>query len=100
ALEDHPDLGPLPRDIALAVLDELAAALPVADQVAVDLDPAGVDLLEVIDAADECRLAGAGRPDDADGLAIRHLERDALQHVEPAETLVDVLGVHHGVAHR
>ena len=72
----------------------LPSALAVADQVAVHLDPAAVDLLEVVDAADEGRLAGAGRPDDADRLALRDLERDALQHLEPAEALVDVLGVH------
>jgi hypothetical protein len=66
ALEDHPDLCPLACDVALAVLDEPVAAVPVADQLAVDLDPAGVDLLEVVDAPEERRLAGARRADDAD----------------------------------
>jgi hypothetical protein len=44
------------RDVLLRVLDELAVFLAVADQVPVDLDPAAVDLLEVVDAADEGRL--------------------------------------------
>ncbi len=90
ALEDDADLGALPRDALLRVLDELAVALAVADQVAVHLDPAGVDLLEVVDAAQEGRLPGAGRADHADDLAAAHLEVDALQHLEPAEALVDV----------
>ena len=61
ALEDHPDLLALPRDVALLVLDQLAAHLAVADEVAVHEDPAALDLLEVVDAADEGGLAGAGR---------------------------------------
>src|SRR5262249_55581951 len=93
ALEDHPDLGSLPRDVLLGVLDELAVALPVADQVAVDLDPSAVDLLQVVDAAKERRLPPAGGPDDDDDLAASHVERDPAQHLEAAEPLVNVLGV-------
>src|SRR4029453_5986565 len=51
ALEDHSDLRALPGDVRLGVLDDLAIRLPVADQVTVDLDPAAVDLLEMVDAA-------------------------------------------------
>src|SRR5262249_61636213 len=68
ALEDHSDLGPLAGDAPLGVLDELPVPLAVADQVAVDLDPAAVDLLQVVDAAKERGLARARRPDDADDL--------------------------------
>ena len=60
ALEDHPDLLALPGDVPLPVLDELAVRLlAVADQVAVHVDPAALDLLEVVDAADEGRLAAS-----------------------------------------
>ena len=46
-------------------------------------------------------LPEPGRADDADRLALRDLERDALQHLEPAEALVHVLRVHDDVvAHR
>ena len=41
----------------------LSPLLPVADQLAVDREPAGVDLLQVVDAAQERRLARAGRAD-------------------------------------
>jgi hypothetical protein len=47
ALEDHPDLRSLSGDRALVVLDQPAVLLPVADELPVDLDPAGVDLLQV-----------------------------------------------------
>jgi hypothetical protein len=90
ALEDHADLRPSPCDRAFAVLNQLAVALSVADQVAVDLDPPGVDLLEVVHAADEGRLAGPRGPDQAHGLAPLQLERDALEHLEPTEALVHV----------
>src|SRR5581483_11268811 len=100
ALEDHPDLRPLPGDALLRVLDELVALLAVADQLAVHGDPAPVHLLEVVDAADERRLAGPGRADDADGLALPDVEGDALQHLEPAEALVHLLRPHDDIGHR
>ena len=56
-LEHHADLGALPGYLSLVQLVELVAALLVADQLAVDLQPAGVDLLEVVDAAQQRRLA-------------------------------------------
>ena len=91
-LEDHADLRPLPRGRALAVLDDPPVLLAVADQPPVDLDPARVELLEMVDAPDQRRLARARRADQADRLAAAHLERHSLQHLEPAEALVDVLG--------
>ena len=48
ALEDHPDLRPLLGNRSIAVLDEEAVLLAVADQPAADLDPAGVDRLEPV----------------------------------------------------
>src|SRR5207253_1946315 len=66
--------------------------LALADQVPVHLDPAVVDLLEMIDAAEEGRLARARRADHTNGLALRDVQRDALQHLEPAEALADVDG--------
>src|SRR5262249_43104653 len=62
-----------------------------------DPEPPGVDLLEVVDAADERRLARPGRPDETDDLAGLHLERHSLQDLEPAEVLVHPLRLDHGV---
>src|SRR6476659_164784 len=78
ALEDHADLGALSRDVALTIFDELPVPLAVPDQLAVHLHTAGVDLLEMVDAADERRFSRPGRPDDADHLPWIHLARHAL----------------------
>src|SRR5207244_2698930 len=91
ALEDEADLGPLARDVPLGVLDEPAvAAGPVADEVAVDFDAATVDLLKMVDTAQEGRLAGARGADDTDDLLLAHVQGDAIQHLVPAKVLVDV----------
>ena len=50
------------------------AALLVADERPVDVQPSRVDLLEVVDTAQEGRLAGAGRAQQAHHLAGRDLE--------------------------
>jgi hypothetical protein len=100
ALEDHPDLGPAARHLRLAELVELVARFAVSHQLAVDPQPSCVDLLEVVDAAQEGRLAGARRAQQAHDLARSHLERDALQHLEAAEALVHLLGAQHRVGHR
>ena len=98
-LEDHADLGALAGDLALGQLVELASLLPVADELPVDREAAGVDLLEVIDAAQERRLARARRAEHAHHLAALDLERDPLQDLELAEALVHALGLDHRLAH-
>ena len=80
-------------------LVQLAAGLAVADQLAVDRQPAGVDLLQVVDAAQERRLARARGPEQAHHLAAPDLEVDALQHLEAPEALVHALGLDHRLAH-
>ena len=57
ALEHHPDRSALRGDVLVVHLVQTVAALPVADQIAGDPDAAGVDLLQVVDAAQERRLA-------------------------------------------
>ena len=94
-LEDHADIGALPGDLPLPQLVELVAALLVADELAVDLEPAGVDLLEMVDAAQQRGLARSGRADDAHDLAALHLEVDAFEHLVDAEALADPFGLDH-----
>jgi hypothetical protein len=74
---------------------ELAALLPVADQLAVDREPAGVDLLQVVDAAQERRLARAGGPEQHHHLIQTDLKVDALQHFQVPEALVHRFGLDH-----
>ena len=98
-LEDHPDLRALASDIPLVQLMELVASLAVADEFAIDRQPARVDLLQVVDAAQERGLARARGSEQAHHLAALHLEVDALQHLEAPKALVHALGQDHGLAH-
>ena len=61
------------------------------DLVAFDDDPAGVDRLQQVDAAQQRRLARARRPDEADDLVLRDGEVDAAQDLDGAERLVQAL---------
>src|SRR5207302_4724095 len=78
-LEDHADAG--------AQRGQVDAAA--ADGVAEHDDVAHLDPLEAVDRADECRLAGAGRPAHDHHLAAGDGEVDVAQHVQLAEPLVD-----------
>jgi len=60
ALEHHADVAPLGGDLALAELVELSATLAVPDELAGDPEAAGIDALEVVDAAQERRFARSG----------------------------------------
>ncbi|CAM5237586.1 hypothetical protein SALBM311S_11569 [Streptomyces alboniger] len=100
ALEHHADVPPLRGHFLFLQLVELVATLPVADQVAVDVQSAGADLLQVVDAPQEGRLAGAGRTDQAEHLARVHLQVDALEDVREPEGLVHALGLDHRPAAR
>ena len=90
ALEHHADAGALARDGAVVQFVQLVPDAAEADELAGDEDGAAVDALELVDAAQEGALARARRPDDADDLARRHPERDALQHLKRAEALDDL----------
>ena len=57
------------------------AQVEVADVDAVDQDPAAGDVEQPRDQGGQDGLAGAGRPDDRDGLARRELEVDPAQHL-------------------
>ena len=54
------------------------------DLLAAQEDPAGVDLLERVDAAQHRRLPGPRRTDQADHLVRRHVEVDPAEHLEIA----------------
>ncbi len=78
-LEHHADLAanfvdPLEVVGQLDAIDNQAALLPA---------------LDAVDAAQERRLAAAGRPADHDALAAHDLQAHVAQHVEGAEPLVE-----------
>src|SRR5262249_40139940 len=51
-------------------------------------NPPGLDRLQQVDAAEQGRLAGAGRADQAYDLVLLEREVDSLQHLELPEGLV------------
>src|SRR5688500_3087903 len=82
-LEHHADARPqraqlLARLAARHVRPQLEAA---------DLDRALVEGLEVVEAAEQRRLAAARRPDDRDRLALRHVRGDADEDLAVAVSL-------------
>jgi hypothetical protein len=77
-------------------LVELVAALAIADEVPIDGQFAAVDLLQVVDAAQECALARSRRSDEAQDLAPTDGQVDALQYLEAPVGLVDLAGLDHG----
>ena len=79
-LEHHADFGP--------EVGEFPAFL--GQGLAVDADVAGVDGLQAVDGAAHRGLAGAGRSDDDEHLALVHGEVDVLEDVQVAEVLLDV----------
>ena len=63
------------------------------DLLAVDADDAAGRVFEAVDAAQQRRLARAAAADDGDDVAVAGRQRDALQHMQLAELLVQVLDV-------
>ena len=86
ALEDEPDLS--------AELDEVHPRP--GDDVALEADLPALDRLEPVDAAEERRLAGAGRADQADDLVRVDREADALQHLVVRVALADGVDLEEG----
>ena len=80
-LEDDADLAAQRVHVDVAV----------GDLVAVDDDAALVDPLEQVDAAQERRLAGARRADQADDVVPLDLERHVVEHAQVAERLRDLV---------
>ena len=76
ALEYHADLLPVLRHLRTALSRDF---LPVEGNASL------VDRLETVDAAEQCRLAAAGRPEQDDDLTLLHIEVDSPQDLELAE---------------
>src|SRR5690606_937810 len=71
--------------------DPIHRAAVVGELDAVDHDAAALVRLQAVQAADQGRLAGAGRTADHDALAAADAEVDVLQHVQLPEPFVDML---------
>src|SRR5439155_25107360 len=88
---------------ALAQLDDLMAmrAGPLAGRHgdACHADRAGVRLFQKVDTAQQRALAGTRAADQADHLARRDLEVDALEHLQAPEALVEVFDFNNWFCH-
>src|SRR3984957_4120020 len=104
-LEHHADLRAHGGDGAIRMRAEATFDLIAIDQLAVDPDAALFRDLEVIDAAEQRRLAAAGRADDADDLADHDRKIDPAQYMQATKMLVQPLyldhwpGCHWGLRH-
>ena len=98
-LEHEADLDALPGDVPLAVGTQLAVlALAVPDQVAVHLDAPRSIVSRWLMQRRNVVLPEPDWPIRHTDLAAMDVERDALQHLDPAEALVHVHGVHDQLA--
>ena len=79
-LEHHADLAAQRELVELGIVHLLA----------LDHDRAAIDPHQGVHAAQQCGLARARRPDDADYLALHHVHRDAIEHGQRAERLAHV----------
>ena len=90
-LEDHADLAALPGGIVVVQFNQFAMfVFAVADIMTADLNFALVDLLEVVDGAQEGGFPRAGRADNDNDLALFDFEINALEHMQIAIIFMDV----------
>ena len=98
-LEHHAHAPALGGDASFAHRSEVAAVPLVSQQVTVEIDGAAVDLLELVDAADEGGLAGPGRTDDDHDLALVDVEADLVEGDVGPEHLPHLMDLQdHGAA--
>ena len=99
ALEHHAGIQSRPCRLAGLHLVKPAITFRVADQLLIHVQAARINLLEVIDAAQEGRLPGSGRSDEAGHRATLDAEVDALEDLGGTESLPDSLCFHHDGVH-
>ena len=91
-LEDHAELGADALDLLAVGGNGVAMTVGLhPDLLAIDANEPAGRVLQAIDAAQECRLARAAAADDGDDLAVACRQRNALEHMEFAESFMQVL---------
>src|SRR5215211_4340584 len=90
ALEDHSHFSALFGQLAVADVAELSAVPALADQPVPDVDVPARRAFEVVDAAQQRRLAGTTGADDGDRLAGIDLQVDAFEHLFGVKTRLPV----------
>src|SRR3954451_20069700 len=90
ALKDHPHFGALFGQLAVTDVVEFSTVPALADQPVPDVDVPAGRAFEVVDAAQQRRLARATGADDGDRFAGIDFQVDAFEHLVGAEALVQV----------
>jgi hypothetical protein len=89
ALKHHAGLQTLPRDLARAQPVQSAILFTQAQQFAVQPDAAAVERRELVDTAQQRRLARSRSSDQAKHLAGADVERDILERLKGPEGFAD-----------
>jgi hypothetical protein len=84
-LEDHPHCLALAGDLMVGKGEQTVSVTTVSGDLSINRDVAGIDLLELVYAAQEGAFSGAGWPDDADDLTLLDLELDIPQNMKVTE---------------
>ncbi|MGY2745247.1 hypothetical protein ACVWZ8_002364 [Arthrobacter sp. UYCu723] len=82
-LEHKADVGAFLSGDARFFCNQLAVAFLIADQVPLDVNPAGVDGLELVDATQQRALAGSAGAQNGDGLAAVDHKVHPFEHFHP-----------------
>src|SRR2546421_2439054 len=95
ALKNKADLRAHTCNGSLFVFHKPSFHFAIANQLPININAPAIDLLQVIDAAQQRGFTGATRPDNHDYLLAFHRKINAIQYRQAPKTLDDLLGAYH-----
>jgi len=95
ALEDHSYFRTLPSHDSIGLAKESTGRFTVANELAVNVNATPINPFEVIDAAEQCALAGAACAYENHDFTRSDLKGDISQGVHHAEVLLHPDGLNH-----
>src|SRR6266849_1409194 len=95
ALKHKPYLSAYAGNVGLAVLNQPPVLLAIAHQLTFNIDAPIIDLLQVVDAAQQRRFTGAAWANNDHNLPTFYREINAVQDSEVAKAFDDLLGAYH-----
>src|SRR6266852_8293368 len=98
ALKHKPYLSAYAGNVGLAVLNQPPVLLTIAKQLTFDIDAPIIDLLQVVDAAQQRRFTGAAWANNDQDLPTLYREINAVQDGEGAKAFDDLLSAYHLIA--
>src|SRR6266568_1761276 len=95
ALKNKTDLRAHTGNIGLMILNQSSIHLSIAYQLAINSDTAAIDLLQVIDTAQQRRFTRAAGADNHYDLPALHRKIDTVQDRQTTKALDNLLGAYH-----